>query len=88
MVGSGAAAVTLAYNADARRDSRGRHRSRTPAVSGRRRSPTPGTGPQVTHTVATTSASGVTTYTTTQVVNGKTVVTHVHQVPTAAYHDD
>lgn len=42
-------------------------------------------GPQVSHSVATTSASGVTTTTKTQVVNGKTVVTHVRHVP--AYHD-
>jgi hypothetical protein len=42
--------------------------------------------PQVAHSVATTSASGVTTTTTTRVVNGKTVVTQVRNVP--AYHDD
>ena len=42
-------------------------------------------GPQVSHSVATTSASGVTTTTTTQVVNGKTVVTHVRHAP--AFHD-
>lgn len=43
-------------------------------------------GPQVAHSVATTSASGVTTTTTTQVVNGKTVVTQTQSAP--AYHDD
>jgi proline racemase len=42
-------------------------------------------GPQVSHTVATTSASGVTVTTTSHVVNGKTVVSHVRHVP--AYHD-
>jgi hypothetical protein len=36
--------------------------------------------------VATTSASGVTTTTTSQVVNGKTVVSQVRHAP--AYHDD
>ena len=43
-------------------------------------------GPQVSHSVATTSASGVTVTTTTHTVNGKTVVTHVRHVP--AYHDN
>jgi hypothetical protein len=42
-------------------------------------------GPQVSHSVATTSASGVTVTTTSHVVNGKTVVSHVRHVP--AYHD-
>jgi hypothetical protein len=36
-------------------------------------------GPGVSHSVATTSASGVTTVTTTRTVGGKTVVTHVRQ---------
>ena len=43
-------------------------------------------GPQVSHSVATTSASGVTMTTTSHVVNGKTVVTQVRHVP--AYHDN
>ena len=43
-------------------------------------------GPQVSHAVATTSASGVTVTTTTHTVNGKTVVSHVRHVP--AYHDN
>ena len=42
----------------------------------------PGTsGPQVTHSVATTTASGVTVTTTTRTVNGKTVVTQTRHVP-------
>jgi hypothetical protein len=42
----------------------------------------PGTsGPQVTHSVATTTASGVTVTTTTRTVNGKTVVTKTRHVP-------
>jgi len=43
-------------------------------------------GPQVTHSVATTTASGVTTTTTTRTVNGKTVVTQVRSAP--AHRDD
>ena len=43
-------------------------------------------GPQVTHSVATTTASGVTVTTTTRTVNGKTVVTQVRHVP--AHRDD
>ena len=39
-------------------------------------------GPAVTHSVAVTSASGVTTVTTTRTVGGKTVVTHVQRAPT------
>ena len=38
-------------------------------------------GPQVTHSVATTTASGVTVTTTTRTVNGKTVVTRVKRAP-------
>jgi hypothetical protein len=38
-------------------------------------------GPQVTHSVATTTASGVTVTTTTRTVNGKTVVTRVRHAP-------
>jgi hypothetical protein len=43
-------------------------------------------GPQVSHAVATTSASGVTVTTTSHVVNGKTVATQVRHAPT--YHDN
>jgi hypothetical protein len=45
-------------------------------------------GPRVSHSVATTSASGVTTTTTStsQVVNGKTVVNQTRSTP--AYHDN
>jgi hypothetical protein len=38
-------------------------------------------GPQVTHSVATTTASGVTITTTTRTVHGKTVVTRVRSAP-------
>ena len=40
-----------------------------------------GAGPRVTHSVATTTASGVTVTTTTRTVNGKTVVTRVRHAP-------
>jgi hypothetical protein len=43
-------------------------------------------GPAVTHPVATTSASGVTTVTTTRTVSGNTVVTQVQRPP--AYQDN
>ena len=43
-------------------------------------------GPQVSHSVATTSGSGATVTTTTQTVNGKTVI--VRTVHPAAYHDN
>jgi hypothetical protein len=38
-------------------------------------------GPSVNHSVATTTASGVTVTTTTRTVNGKTVVTRVRNAP-------
>jgi hypothetical protein len=43
-------------------------------------------GPQVSHSVATTSGSGVVVTTTSHVVNGKTVVSQVRHAP--AYHDN
>jgi hypothetical protein len=83
-VGSGAAAVTLAYELMP---------AGTPLTPGATSTTGIGTttvnhangGPRVAHTVATTSASGVTTTTTTRVVNGKTVVTKSTSAP--AYHD-
>jgi len=48
--------------------------------------PQTASGPSVSHSVATTTASGVTVTTTTHTVNGKTVVTQVRQVP--AHADD
>jgi len=87
MMGSGAAAVTLAYQLLPPATPPGGPVSSTGGV-GTTTVTNTGTGPRVTHTVATTSASGVTTYTTTQVVNGKTVVTHVRHASTSTYHDD
>jgi hypothetical protein len=43
-------------------------------------------GPAVSHSVATTSGSGVTTTTTTRVVNGKTIITRTQHAP--AYSDN
>ena len=76
IAGTGAATIALAHNAVP---------SAVPHGGTRRRPPGPGparlltgsSGPQVTHSVATTSGSGVTVTTTTHTVNGKTVVTHV-----------
>lgn len=85
VVGTGAAAITLAHNAVP---------ITPPAFPGSATSGTTQTGttavthgasgPQVGHSVATTSASGVTT-TTTTLPNGKTVVAHSGH---ATYHDD
>lgn len=88
IVGSGAAAVTLAYDlipaatpvAGTAVSTTGVGATAVTAAHG---------GPQVAHTVATTSASGVTTTTTTQVVNGKTVVTQSTKSGSGStYHDD
>ena len=87
IVGSGAAALTLAYQLVPPAPPPVGTVSSTGGV-GTTTVTNTGTGPRVTHTVATTSASGVTTYTTTQVVNGKTVVTHLRNVSTSSYHDD
>ena len=78
IVGTGTAAVALAHQAS--------QTTASPATAAA--SPAVGTaagttgtrataGPRVTHSVATTTASGVTVTTTTQTVKGKTVVTRV-----------
>jgi hypothetical protein len=90
VVGTGAAAVALAHQA---------FPAAAPAVGTAASAGAAGTsagraganaqwanGPQVTHSVATTTASGVTVTTTTRTVNGKTVVTQVRHVP--AHRDD
>ncbi len=85
VVGTGAAAIALAHNAVP---------ITPPTFPGGASSGTTPTGtvvtngahgPQVGHTVATTSASGVTT-TTTTLPNGKTVVSHSGHA--SGYHDD
>jgi hypothetical protein len=84
IAGTGAAAVALAHPAAAPTAAP----AGVPAATGAGGAVTaPGaTGPQVSHSVATTSGSGVTTTTTTRTVNGKTIVTHVRHVP--AYTDN
>ena len=85
IVGAGAATVELAHQAlPAAAPAAGAATSTTGAGTA---ATMPGAaGPQATHSVATTSGSGVTTTTTTRTVNGKTVVTHVRHAP--AYHDN
>ena len=76
IVGTGAAAVALAHQAvPATAPAAGPAVSGSQAAAPAAGAAAPGTpGPQVRHSVATTSASGVTT-TTTRTVNGTTVVT-------------
>jgi hypothetical protein len=91
-VGSGAAAVTLAYHLLPAGPPAAGSVSSTGGVGttgvGTTKVTQTGKGPVVTRTIATTSASGVTTYKTVQVVNGKTVVTHVRKATSATFHDD
>jgi hypothetical protein len=89
MVGTGAAAVALAHQtftasapvAGTAGQAGGAASAGTTGASSQAAG-----GPQVTHSVATTTASGVTVTTTTRTVNGKTVVTQVRHVP--AHTDD
>jgi hypothetical protein len=83
IAGTGAATVALAHHA-------------FPQVAATAAAPTAATGgqaavngtsgPQVSHSVATTSPSGATVSTSTKTVNGKTVI--VRTVHPAAYHDN
>ena len=90
VVGTGAAAVALAHQSfpaaapavGTAGQAGGAGTSAVPAGA----NPQGASGPQVTHSVATTTASGVTVTTTTRTVNGKTVVTQVRHVP--AHADD
>lgn len=85
IVGTGATTIALAHHAVPISAPTAASASSTTGTS--TTAATQGTsGPQVSHSVATTSPSGVTTTTTTQVVNGKSVVTQVRHVPT--YHDN
>jgi hypothetical protein len=78
IAGTGTAAVALAHQS---------HPAAAPVAgaagqAGGAAASQPGTsGPQVTHSVATTTASGVTVTTTTRTVNGKPVVTQTRHVP-------
>jgi hypothetical protein len=82
IVSTGAAALALAHQAlPATAPAAGTATAGTAAPGTGPGSPAGVRGPAVTHSVATTSASGVTTTTTTQTVNGKTVVTQVRNAP-------
>lgn len=85
IAGTGAATVALAHHAFPT----GATTASTPAtaaVPGQASTAHGASGPQVAHSVASTSPSGVTTTTVTHIVNGRKVVTHIRHVP--AYHDN
>lgn len=88
IAGTGAATVALAHHAFPATTGTATTAAGATAPTGTTAGPAAhgASGPQVTHSVATTSGSGVTVTTTTHTVNGKTIVTHVRHVP--AYHDD
>ena len=77
IAGTGTAAVALAHQAT--------QATATAAPAAGTAAGTTGTsataGPRVTHSVAATTASGVTVTTTTRTVNGKSVVTRVGHAP-------
>jgi hypothetical protein len=89
IVGAGSATVALAHQALPAAAPTTAHAAgaASPGTAAGTGAAMPGaTGPRATHSVATTSASGVTTTTTTRIVNGKTVVSHVRHAP--AYQDN
>jgi hypothetical protein len=90
VVGTGAAAVALAHQsfpaAAPATGTAGQAGGAATSAGRTGASPHATGGPQVTHSVATTTASGVTITTTTRTVNGKTVVTQVRSAP--AHQDD
>jgi len=83
LAGTGAATVALAHHAFPSVASASG--GSTTAVTGGQETVNGTSGPAVAHAVATTSGSGATVTTTTQTVNGKTVI--VRTVHPAAYHD-
>ncbi|HEY6278511.1 MAG TPA: hypothetical protein VIX86_19530 [Streptosporangiaceae bacterium] len=84
IAGTGAATVALAHHAfSSVATTVG---APTTAATGGQAAVNGTSGPQVSHSVATTSGSGATVTTTTKTVNGKTVI--VRTVHPAAYHDD
>ena len=88
LAGTGAATVALARQALPASTGAGTTAtgSTGTAVAGGQAASTGTGGPRVSHSVATTSASGTTVSTTQKVVNGKTVI--VRTVHHAAYHDN
>jgi hypothetical protein len=90
MVGTGAAAVALAHQTFTASvpvaGTAGQAGAAAASAATTGASSQAAGGPQVTHSVATTTASGVTVTTTTRTVNGKTMITQVRHVP--AHTDD
>ena len=84
IAGTGTAAVALAHQAVTRRRAAGVAATGAASAAGTAAGAT-GTqavaGPRVNHSVATTTASGVTVTATTRTVNGKAVVTRVRHAP-------
>jgi hypothetical protein len=85
LVSTGAAAVALAHNALPATATTGTAAAAGTTAGGTTTATGAG-GPAVTHSVATTSGSGVTVTTVRHIVNGKAVVTRVRHV--VAYHDN
>ena len=83
---AGAAAVALAHQASVAAPAAGTVAAGAAPAAGTASgaSTQAGAGPHVNHSVATTTASGVTVITTTRTVNGKAVVTRVRHAPAAA----
>ena len=86
IVGTGAATVAFAHGFTPAAQAAGPAAAGTSAGTAGASTATAHGGPAVAHSVATTSASGVTTVTTSRTVGGKTVVTHVQRAP--AYQDN
>ncbi len=84
IAGTGAATVALAHHAFPQVAATAG--TATTAATGGQAAVSGTSGPQVSHSVATTSGSGATVTTSTQTVNGKTVI--VRTVHPAAYHDN
>ena len=84
IAGTGAATVALAHHAFP--SVAATAGTATTATTGGQAAVSGTSGPQVSHSVATTSGSGATVTTTTQTVNGKTVI--VRTVHPATYHDN
>jgi hypothetical protein len=85
LAGTGAATVALAHHAFPVSAPAASAASTTTGVGGTAVTNGAG-GPQVSHSVATTSGSGVVVTTQTKTVNGKVVVTQVRHA--VAYHDN
>jgi hypothetical protein len=90
IVGTGAAAAALAHQASpasvAAAGTAPQASGAGTAASGTGTTARGAGGPQVTHSVATTTASGVTVTTTTRTVNGRTIITQARRPP--AHADD